>query len=101
MCVPNAWRLFFAARRYERMSQHPFRYWMRWESRWLTGYVGISSAYRFSVLEILRIVHTIYFILQFLYSLAEFQDSVLILDEFLSCHSVEDGTLKLLLLPFQ
>ena len=25
MCVPNAWRPFSAARRYERVSQHPFR----------------------------------------------------------------------------
>ena len=33
-----------------------------------TGNVGISIAYWFSILKILRIVHTIYFILQFLYS---------------------------------
>ena len=39
--VPNAWRPFSAARRYERMSQHPFRYWMRWERHWSTGNVGV------------------------------------------------------------
>ena len=31
LCVPNAWVAFSAARRYERMSQHPIRYWMKWE----------------------------------------------------------------------
>ena len=79
MCVPNAWRPFSAARRYERMSPHPFRYWMRWEWHWSTGNVGISTANWFSVLKILRIAHTIYFILQFLYSARKFQYSVLIL----------------------
>ena len=68
MCVPNTWRPFLAARRYERMPQHPFRFWMMWERHWSTGNVGISTANWFSVLEVLRIVHTIYFILQFLYS---------------------------------
>ena len=41
MCVPNAWRPSFAARRYERRPQHPFRYWMRWKWHWSTGNVGI------------------------------------------------------------
>ena len=95
MCVPNAWRPFSAARRYERMSQHPFKYWMRWEWHWSTGNVGISTANWFSILKILRIVQTIYFILQFLYSAREFQDSVLILDEFSSCHSIEGRTLEI------
>ena len=45
MCVPNAWRPFFAARRYEGRSQHPFRYRMCWERHWSTGNVGISTAY--------------------------------------------------------
>ena len=53
-------RPFSAARRYERMPQHPFRYRMRWERHWSTGNVGISTAYRFSIMEVLRIVHTIY-----------------------------------------
>ena len=94
MCVPNTWRPLFAARRYERMFQHPFRCWVRWEWHWSTGNVGISTAYWFSILNILRIVHTIYFILQFLYSARKFQYCVLILDEFSSCHSVECRTLK-------
>ena len=63
MCVPNAWRPFSAARRYERMPQHAFRSWMRWEGHWSTGNVGISTAHWFSILKILRIVHTICFIL--------------------------------------
>ena len=62
-CISNAWRPFLAARRYERMPQHPFRYRMCREWHWLTGNVRISTAYRFSALEFLRIVHTIYFIL--------------------------------------
>ena len=41
MCVPNAWRNFFAARRYERMSLHSCRYWMRWDWHWSTGNVAI------------------------------------------------------------
>ena len=94
MCVPNTWRPFSAARRNERMPQHPFMYWMRWEWHWSTGNVGISTANWFSILKILRIVHTIYFILQFLYSATEFQDSVLIFDKFSSCHSIEGRTLK-------
>ena len=68
MCVPNAWRPLFAARRCERMPQQSFRYQMRWERHWSTGNVGTSTANWFSILEVLRIVHTIYFILQFLYS---------------------------------
>ena len=44
MCIPNAWRPFFAARRYERMPQHPFWYRMWWERHWSTGNVGISTA---------------------------------------------------------
>ena len=34
MCVTNTWRPFFAARRNERMPQHPFKYRMRWEWHW-------------------------------------------------------------------
>ena len=34
MCVQNAWRPFSTARRYERLSQHFFRYWMRWKWHW-------------------------------------------------------------------
>ena len=68
MCIANAWRPFFAARRYEWMPQHPFRYRMYREWHWLVGNVGISTAHRLSILKILRIVHTIYFVLQFLYS---------------------------------
>ena len=30
MRVPNAWRAFSAARRYERLSQHPTRNWIKW-----------------------------------------------------------------------
>ena len=52
MCVPHAWRPFSAARRYERMSQHPFRYSMRWEWHWSTGNVRISTANWFSILKI-------------------------------------------------
>ena len=63
MCVPNAWRPLPAARRHERMSQHSFRNWMRWEWHWSTGNVEISTAYWFSVLKVLRIAHTIDFIL--------------------------------------
>ena len=47
-----------------------------------------------SALKILRIVHTICFILQFLYSLAEFQNSVLILDEFSSRDRIEGRILE-------
>ena len=63
MCVPNAWWSFSAARRYERMPQQSFRYRMMWEWHWSTGNVGISTANWFSILEVLTIVHTIYFIL--------------------------------------
>ena len=76
VCVPNAWRPFSAARRYERMSQHPFRYWMRWEWHRSTGNVRISTAYWFSILKMFWIVRTIYFILQFLCSARKFQANV-------------------------
>ena len=41
---PKCLAAFSAARRYERMPQHPFRYRMRWERHWSTGNVGISTA---------------------------------------------------------
>ena len=54
MCVPNAWRPFFAARRYERMPQLSFRNRMFREWHWSTGNVRISTANWFSILEILK-----------------------------------------------
>ena len=51
--------------------------------------------------EILRIVHTIYFILQLLHLASKFQDSILILDLSSSCNGVErwnSGTSSIL--PF-
>ena len=42
-CIPNAWRPFFAARRYERMPQHPFRNRMFREKHWLTGNVTMKA----------------------------------------------------------
>ena len=50
---------------------------MRWEWHWLTGTVGMSTAYWFSILRISRIVHTINFVLQFLYLASKFQNSIL------------------------
>ena len=35
----------------------------RWENRWLTGNVRVSTAYWFSILKISRIIQTINFIL--------------------------------------
>ena len=91
MCVPNAWRPFSAARRNERMSQHPFRYSMRWEWHWSTCNVWISNVYRF----------TIHFILQFLYSVRKFQDSISILVQSSPWNCVECWALKSLqFLPF-
>ena len=63
MCAPNAWRPIFAARHSQRTAQHSTRIWMRWERHWLTGNVGLSTAYWFSILKIYRIIHTINFIL--------------------------------------
>ena len=82
MCVPNAWRPIFAARHFYRTAQHSVRIWMRWEKHWLTGNVGLSTAYWLSICQIFRIVHTINFILQFLYYASEFKDSILIFDQF-------------------
>ena len=75
-CVPNTWRPFSAARRYERMPQHPFRYRMRWEWHWSTD----KTANWFSTLKISWIIHTTNFILQFLYLFNKFQSSILIFD---------------------
>ena len=80
MCVPNAWRPIFAARHSYRTAWRSSRNWMRWEKHWLTGNVGISTAYRFSILKISWIIHTIYFIFQFLYLTRKFENSVLVLD---------------------
>ena len=57
---------------------------MRWEKHWLTGNVGLSTAHWFSIFKISRIVHTIDFILQFLYLASEFKDSISIFDQFFS-----------------
>ena len=54
----------------------------RWEKRRLTGNVGLSTAYWFSICKISRIIHVIDFILQFLYLACEFKDSTLIFDQF-------------------
>ena len=100
-CVPNAWRSFSAARRYEGRPQQSFWYRMWWEKHWSTGNVGISTANWFSVLKVLRIVHSIYFILQFLYLASQFQEKILIFDKSSSRNGVEGRTLKLFLtLPF-
>ena len=56
MRVPNAWRPIFAAR-------HSTRNWRKWERHRLTGNVGMSTAYWFSILKISWIIHTINFIL--------------------------------------
>ena len=63
---PNVLKMISGSQ--EGTLQHPFRYWMWWERQWSTGNVRISTANWISVLKILRIVHTIYFIFQFLYS---------------------------------
>ena len=76
MCVPNAWRHIFAARHSYSTGWHSTRNWMRWERHRLTGNVGMSTAYWFSILEISWIIHTINFILQFLYLASEFKDSI-------------------------
>ena len=81
MCVPNAWRPIFAARHSYRTAQHSTRNWMKWEWHRLTGNVGMSTAYWCSILKISRIVHTINFILQFLYLASEFKDSISIFDQ--------------------
>ena len=52
MRVPNAWRPFSAARHSYRTAQLCSRNWMRWERHWLTGNVGMSTAYWFSILKI-------------------------------------------------
>ena len=49
---------------------------MRWERHKLTGNVGMSTAYRFSILKISRTVHTLDFIVQFLYLASKFQNSI-------------------------
>ena len=74
MCVPNAWRPFSAARHSQRTAQHSTRNWMRCERHRLSGNVGMSTAYWFSILKISRIVHTIDFIL--LHLASEFKDSI-------------------------
>ena len=56
MRVPNAWRPFFAARRYEGRPQQSFWYRMWWEKHWSTGNVGMSTAYWFSILKISWII---------------------------------------------
>ena len=79
---------------FERLSSTT-KNWMRWERHKLTGNVGMSTAYWFSILKISWIIHTINFILQFLYRTSKFQKSVLVLDQSSSCYSVESRTLKL------
>ena len=66
----------------------------RWEKHRLTGNVGMLTAYWFSILKVLRIILSINFILQILYSAWKFQDSVLVCDSSSSCNSVESRTLK-------
>ena len=78
MCVPNAWRSLSAARHSYRTAEHSTRNWMRWERHRLTGNVGMSTAYWFSILKISRIIHTIMFIFSFLYLTSKLQNSVLI-----------------------
>ena len=67
---------------------------MRWEKHWLTGKVGLSTAYWFSILKISRIIHKINFILQFLNLACEFKDSVSIFDQFSHRSCTECGALK-------
>ena len=64
--VPIAWWPIAAAWHPQRTPQHSTRNWMRCERHRLTGNVGMSTAYWFSILKIFRIIHTINFILQFL-----------------------------------
>ena len=45
MRVPNTWRPVVAARHSPRTAQHSARISDRWEKRWLTGNVGLSTAY--------------------------------------------------------
>ena len=47
--VPYAWRPIFAARHSQRTASHSTKTWMRWERNWLTGNVGMSTAYWFSI----------------------------------------------------
>ena len=63
MCVPIAWRPLSAARHSKRTAWHPTRNWIRWENRWLTGNVGLSTAYWFSIFKISGIIHAMDFIL--------------------------------------
>ena len=72
-----------------------FRNWTRWEWHWSTGNAGISTANWFSILKILRIVHTIYFILS---SCIRPESSNIVFwssTNFRGCNSVECRTLKL------
>ena len=50
---------------------------------------GISTANWFSILKLLWITHTIYFILQFLNLACEFKDSILIFDQFSPRNCIE------------
>ena len=102
MCVPNAWRPFLQrGDAKECLSTPSWIWWGGNHTGWLVTW-EISTAYRFNILKILWIVRTIYFILQFLYSARKCQSSVLILDEFSSCQSVECRTPEnFLILPFQ
>ena len=94
MRVPNAWRPIFAARHSYRTASHSTRNWMRWERHRLTGNVGMSTAYWFSISKISWIIHTINFILQFLCLASEFKDSILVFDQSSSCNCVDCRTLK-------
>ena len=44
-CVPNTWRPIVAARHLQRTALHSARISKRREKRWLTGNVGLSTAY--------------------------------------------------------
>ena len=94
MCVPNASRSIFAARHSFRTAWHSTRNSVRWERHWLTGNVGMSTAYWFSILKISRIVHTIDFVLWFLYLASEFKDSISIFDQSSPRTCVECPALK-------
>ena len=67
---------------------------MRWAKHWLTGNVGLSTAYCFSILKVSRIIRAIDFILQFLNLACEFKDSVSIFDQFSPRNCVECSALK-------
>ena len=69
--------MFFASR-YERMPHHRFTCTMKWD--W------------FTILKILRIVHTMYFILQFLCSSEN--SKIVFLVEFSSYYNIEGRTLE-------